>query len=412
MGRLGAIGAGLVCATAFAQTATFTPLRGNAPPFPVVGGNWSTLDEYPRMSGDGSTVSDGRWRWTRSGGVVPAGFVPGSNQSSDVRRRPLGLSFDGRTEFGAIFSASTGQSQSMYWESVGRFDSLPYAQYNYNWAFLPSQTLSDDGNWIFYTQTQPQRVRYRLQRGGTPEPMPGGPLDSVLWSPSFSGDACLIADGVLRIPPNKPLADAVLHAQPAGFYPYAMSSDAKIVAGVGTPVSEVGAIWNTETDAVDRFAVPLGFRTVGGPYFVSDTGGLIVGSATGFQPGSRRLFVRRSGEQARELRIVLGRFGDTSSNYYVLVEAGGLSRDGKTLLVVYSSPLWYGDGAAIVTLPDWEPCPADMNFDGFVDDADFSIFAGAYDRLTTTDGDLNVDQFTDDADFSLFAVAYDALLCP
>lgn len=53
-----------------------------------------------------------------------------------------------------------------------------------------------------------------------------------------------------------------------------------------------------------------------------------------------------------------------------------------------------------------------MNFDGFVDDADFSMFAKAYDRLTTTDGDLNVDRFTDDADFSLFAVAYDALLCP
>ncbi|MFN9973388.1 MAG: hypothetical protein ACK58T_26225, partial [Phycisphaerae bacterium] len=144
--------------------------------------------------------------------------------------------------------------------------------------------------------------------------------------------------------------------------------------------------------------------------YMSDDGSLVLGTAVA-TGGLQRAFVRRTGEQARELRVVLDRFGDTSSNDYALTRAGGLSRDGKTLMVLYSSPLWYGDGAAIVTLPDWEPCPADLNFDGFVDDADFSIFAGAYDRLTTTDGDLNVDRFTDDTDFSIFAVAYDALLC-
>ena len=65
-------------------------------------------------------------------------------------------------------------------------------------------------------------------------------------------------------------------------------------------------------------------------------------------------------------------------------------------------------------------CSADLNGDTFVDDADFSLFATAYNILDCADpampagcpADLNSDGFVDDADFSIFAAAYDALLCP
>lgn len=65
-------------------------------------------------------------------------------------------------------------------------------------------------------------------------------------------------------------------------------------------------------------------------------------------------------------------------------------------------------------------CPADLNADGFVDDADFSPFAAAYNVLDCADvfmqpdcpADLNHDGYVDDSDFTMFAVAYDALLCP
>jgi hypothetical protein len=71
-------------------------------------------------------------------------------------------------------------------------------------------------------------------------------------------------------------------------------------------------------------------------------------------------------------------------------------------------------------IPLAAPCPGDLNHDGFVDDADFSIFVVAYDLLDCADptmpagcpADLNADGFVDDADFVLFAAAYDALLCP
>lgn len=65
-------------------------------------------------------------------------------------------------------------------------------------------------------------------------------------------------------------------------------------------------------------------------------------------------------------------------------------------------------------------CVGDLNADGLVDDADFSVFAGAYDVLVCPSNpafnccpaDFNNDGFVDDADFSLFASAYNDLLCP
>lgn len=66
------------------------------------------------------------------------------------------------------------------------------------------------------------------------------------------------------------------------------------------------------------------------------------------------------------------------------------------------------------------PCPCDLNGDGFVDDADFVIFVVAYNILDCTDpsmppgcpADFNGDGFVDDADFVIFVPAYNTLLCP
>ncbi|MFN9974100.1 MAG: hypothetical protein ACK58T_29805, partial [Phycisphaerae bacterium] len=69
---------------------------------------------------------------------------------------------------------------------------------------------------------------------------------------------------------------------------------------------------------------------------------------------------------------------------------------------------------------DAVPCVGDLNNDSLVDDADFVIFAEAYNILDCADplmppgcpADLNNDGFVDDADFVLFAEAYNQLLCP
>jgi hypothetical protein len=65
-------------------------------------------------------------------------------------------------------------------------------------------------------------------------------------------------------------------------------------------------------------------------------------------------------------------------------------------------------------------CPGDFNNDNFTDDADFVLFAGAYNTLLCPGGtvitscpwDINGDGEVSDGDFVLFAEGYNALLCP
>jgi hypothetical protein len=63
-------------------------------------------------------------------------------------------------------------------------------------------------------------------------------------------------------------------------------------------------------------------------------------------------------------------------------------------------------------------CASDINDDTFTDDADFVLFATAYNDLLCPalpglcPADLNDDGFVDDADFVIFADGYNALLCP
>jgi hypothetical protein len=77
-------------------------------------------------------------------------------------------------------------------------------------------------------------------------------------------------------------------------------------------------------------------------------------------------------------------------------------------------------GAALNTVGTCNTCPADLNADTFVDDADFVLFASAYNTLDCTDptmppgcpADLNADTFVDDTDVVLCAAAYNDLLGP
>jgi len=65
-------------------------------------------------------------------------------------------------------------------------------------------------------------------------------------------------------------------------------------------------------------------------------------------------------------------------------------------------------------------CIGDLNKDGQVDDADFTLFVAAYNILDCTDAamptgcpaDFNHDSLVDDSDFTLFVIAYNNLICP
>lgn len=79
-----------------------------------------------------------------------------------------------------------------------------------------------------------------------------------------------------------------------------------------------------------------------------------------------------------------------------------------------------GPGNIVGGVPQPLSCPADLNNDTFVDDADFVLFAQAYNVLDCADpamasgcpADFNRDGYVDDGDFVTFAAAYNELVCP
>lgn len=113
-------------------------------------------------------------------------------------------------------------------------------------------------------------------------------------------------------------------------------------------------------------------------------------------------------------------------NSTALVENGVITWGGILGVFAGSTPVTAGSTVIGASGKDWgpgtqppDPCPGDFNNDGFVDDADFVIFAASYNILDCADpsmppncpGDMNGDGFVDDADFVDFAFAYNNLVC-
>ncbi|MGH7243389.1 MAG: M1 family aminopeptidase [Phycisphaerales bacterium] len=99
----------------------------------------------------------------------------------------------------------------------------------------------------------------------------------------------------------------------------------------------------------------------------------------------------------------------------------GQALDGDVFAATDAGSYPTGDGVAGTTLAGSMilqitvtpgSCPCDLNNDTTVDDADFVIFADAYNTLITMAADFNGDGVTDDSDFVIFASAYDQLICP
>lgn len=108
---------------------------------------------------------------------------------------------------------------------------------------------------------------------------------------------------------------------------------------------------------------------------------------------------------------------DTGSN----AEAVGLTLDIESNTRIVDGD---NNGNARIDMGAFElqhaACPCDLNSDGFVDDADFSIFVLAYNTLDCNDpamaagcpADFDANDMVDDSDFVIFVKAYDELLCP
>lgn len=77
-----------------------------------------------------------------------------------------------------------------------------------------------------------------------------------------------------------------------------------------------------------------------------------------------------------------------------------------------------GNAARLFVLTQRPYCPADLNFDGLVNDLDYAIFVQAYNKIECAalpaecPCDFNLDGVVDDTDFGLFLISYNLTICP
>ncbi|MBN8598739.1 MAG: hypothetical protein J0L78_13795 [Planctomycetes bacterium] len=155
---------------------------------------------------------------------------------------------------------------------------------------------------------------------------------------------------------------------------------------------------------------------------------LALGSSSSFEAdiASPSSFDRITGSAPRtlggtlKLRVVNG-FVARTQNPIEIVGGSG-ARTGTFGSIIppagYSVQSSYTPTGITVALS--RTCPADLNSDSLVDDADFQLFIGPYNILDCSDSlmpawcpaDLNDDTIVDDADFGIFVGGYDALICP
>lgn len=175
------------------------------------------------------------------------------------------------------------------------------------------------------------------------------------------------------------------------------------ISGSRSGVSQVVALPNGKLLVLERsFALTLAFYQtriyevdVSG---ATDVSGLATLVGTTYTRATKRLLY--TGEQTNFEGLCLG--PKLTSGGYALI--GVIDDDDPISVNRVVSLRLTGDVDSA--------CPADLNEDGMVDDADFIRFARSYDLLLDPVGDLNLDEATDDEDFVLFSAAYDALLCP
>lgn len=160
--------------------------------------------------------------------------------------------------------------------------------------------------------------------------------------------------------------------------------------------------WSDVTECVGP--IPLTFE---GPGFTPETGDRVVFRSTLTGSGPLTYAWRKEDIDLNDDSRILG------SRAEVMIIDPFIPADaGSYQFGAGNQCAGYGIGSIEVDIQ----CPGDLNFDTYVDDADFLLFLPAYDALLVPEADKrcdwNGDRLVDDADFLLFLPYYDQLICP
>ncbi|MGH7244989.1 MAG: PEP-CTERM sorting domain-containing protein [Phycisphaerales bacterium] len=367
-----------------------------------------------------SSAADGAraFRWTAIGGMQNLGVLAGSNHSGAAA-----ASADGSVIAGVSY-VSGGLDRAFRWTSANGLQNLGVLGTG---SASAANAINADGSTIAGFSYSlgisiPRAFRWTdatgMQSLGT---IAGGTFSNGF---GISGDGTIvtgvsnIAGGLthaFRWTAGGGMQDlgvvvASANAQSEGL---AISANGQVITGdSGDALDETFRAfrWTDATGMQDLGVLGDDLRSMA--YGINNDGSAIVGTSS--SATSDRAFLWSSSLCIVDLNSYFSMLGVDLTGW-VLVEARGLSADGTAIA-------GYGrfngeDRAWIVTgLP--LRCNGDINHDGFVDDADFSLFVGAYNELLCSvtpvccPADLNVDGLVDDADFSIFVVGYNELVCP
>ena len=172
--------------------------------------------------------------------------------------------------------------------------------------------------------------------------------------------------------------------------------------------------WPTSTfDARGNFNADPGFVDLLGPDHVAGT----IDDNPRLMPTSPAI---DSGDNGAIINDVLDLDNDDNLSEFTPFDLAGEARrlDALQVLDTGVGPAPIVDRGAYEYHSD--VCAGDLNGDQVVDDADFELFAAAYNLLDCADpvmppgcpADINNDEVVDDSDFTIFLQSYNLLLCP
>lgn len=275
-----------------------------------------------------------------------------------------------------------------------------------NGAFLPA----DDAIAleVGYTPSLSVPLAYETESGGSGAWLFESPrVHQLVIDPSQLGNLAVgsTVDGIaFRI---SPVGEAAFFSWP--------QEDASVTQfDVTLSTAQRSAIQMSTTFAVNEGADKVLVRS--GSLFVPAEAMKVIGEDVGEQsfviPFSKP-FVYKGGGLCVTMRVGQRIGGGTPVNFDGRFNTAGMNGKRATA----SSSETSGNNAIALTtrLVFTRPaptCPADLNADGVVDDADFVVFVEAYEFLTTPAGDFNYDAITEDLDFQIFLRAYEDLVCP
>jgi hypothetical protein len=319
----------------------------------------------------------------------------------------IGVNVDGSVIVGS--AAFTGQSRPARWMELGGTRALmPTGAFSVGQAFV----VSDDGG-VIAGRSGNSAFRWTRSEGGVVLADATAPFATPLDVFAMSADGSIIAGSARRL--NGSLAASVTTGSSTlqlpsagGEFPdanvWTMSPDGSTFVGADR-AKGLGhvAIWRTgEPEYLPR--QNPGASLVSRVVASSDA------SVVTWVDGNQCVLWTADGGLV-VLRDILGCHGyfNELSLYADPLKPVGISGDGSILV---GNGYRWDLGRNVAWVIRLSRCPADLNGDGLVDDADFSLFVVSYDIFLDVAGDFTLDCVTDDRDFSVFAKAYDQLICP